>query len=668
MKKKLYGIAAALGLSVLSLAAGTQAEEADLTLMDQEGVKISLDGSYEEVSTQIHFQVIVENNTESNITVLYTGDVNDWSISSRYLGNASEIKAGTKAKGYLWFDRDDIDVATGDEIHSMQLDFTVKNKDDNSELFTVSTEDLGLDLQGGTITITGSAQDTAADAEEDASEDPFVLVDRDNVKISLAGTCRDVSTQAQADVIVENNTDSHLDILFTGSVNGWSINSCYLGGASDIKPHTKAKGYLWFTKEDIDVTDVSELTQMALEFTVKDKSNGNSELFTETLDPIDFTVEDGQIVLSGAGDAQDGSFAAAADGAENTEDTEAAEDAAGTSEDTANAEAEGTAYTAEEIEAALQGSWTLMEVNQFVFSDGTVDIKKNGEVVLTGTYSVNTNEEEIKAGFTASNGNVSVGLPYTTDGGVLTLFNDGGEALIKDGDASLTSAGGDGSFAAAAADSENKGLTLDPASFETLQNGSSGDAVVTLQKNLQAVGCLKGSADGAYGPGTEGAVKLFQETAGLEQTGIADGETQARRYEKQALLFDFTNADSSGVDTVDEPLASWYKDASGRATLFVLLEIKASTNGTLETKDLNLGDIYVGKNEKLGFLDVIIGKDPSGIVMFRYWPAEHKAIMGTAETEMTAAELAPQQVEKGILDSFEQAPISDIMKVVNAIS
>ena len=64
MKKKLYGIAAALGLSVLSLAAGTQAEEADLTLMDQEGVKISLDGSYEEVSTQIHFQVIVENNTE----------------------------------------------------------------------------------------------------------------------------------------------------------------------------------------------------------------------------------------------------------------------------------------------------------------------------------------------------------------------------------------------------------------------------------------------------------------------------------------------------------------------------------------------------------------------------------------------------------------------------
>ncbi|MCR5161513.1 MAG: hypothetical protein K6C06_07060, partial [Lachnospiraceae bacterium] len=502
MRKKMFAMAAALCLSVLTLAAGVQAEEADMTLVDQDGVKVCLDGTYDEASTQIKFKVIVENNTETDISVLYTGDVNDWSIGSCYLGNASEIKAGTKAKGYLWFNREDIDVASGEDIHSMQLDFTVKKKEDYTDLFTASTEDLGLELQGGKITITGSAEDAAADTAEDTADDALVLVNRDNVKISLAGTCRDVSTQAQIDVIIENNTDTSLDILYTGNVNGWSINSCYLGDASDIKPHTKAKGYIWFTKEDIDITDASELTQMTLEFTVRDRANGRSDLFTEALDPIDFTVEDGQIVLYAVSDAQSGSFG---DAAQNTEDAGAAEDTSGISEDTADAEAEGTVYTAEEIDAALQGSWTLMEVNQFVFTDDTVVIKKNGEVVLTGTYSVNTDEEEIKCGFVSSNGTVGVGLPYTTEDGVLAIYNDGGEALIKDGDASLASAGSDGDFASAAADTDTAAdteeLTLDPASFETLQNGSSGDAVVTLQKNLQAAGCLKGTADGAYGPG-----------------------------------------------------------------------------------------------------------------------------------------------------------------------
>ncbi|MBR5345890.1 MAG: peptidoglycan-binding protein [Clostridia bacterium] len=53
-----------------------------------------------------------------------------------------------------------------------------------------------------------------------------------------------------------------------------------------------------------------------------------------------------------------------------------------------------------------------------------------------------------------------------------------------------------------------------------LRNGSSGDEVVTLQKQLISLGYLLSSADGKFGPATLNAVKAFQQVNGL----TADGE------------------------------------------------------------------------------------------------------------------------------------------------
>ena len=50
-----------------------------------------------------------------------------------------------------------------------------------------------------------------------------------------------------------------------------------------------------------------------------------------------------------------------------------------------------------------------------------------------------------------------------------------------------------------------------------LRSGSNGPAVVTLQKRLQELGYNPGSADGAFGPGTEEALIQFQQEPAHDQ-------------------------------------------------------------------------------------------------------------------------------------------------------
>ena len=58
--------------------------------------------------------------------------------------------------------------------------------------------------------------------------------------------------------------------------------------------------------------------------------------------------------------------------------------------------------------------------------------------------------------------------------------------------------------------------------WEDLRSGSSGDRVSALQQALNDLKYLEGGVDGAFGPGTEGAVKEFQKSQGLAQTGVVD--------------------------------------------------------------------------------------------------------------------------------------------------
>ena len=68
------------------------------------------------------------------------------------------------------------------------------------------------------------------------------------------------------------------------------------------------------------------------------------------------------------------------------------------------------------------------------------------------------------------------------------------------------------------------------AEYVELQNGSTGDEVAQLQQMLVNLGYLSGGVDGIFGGNTASAIEAFQQSAGLEATGVADANTQAALY------------------------------------------------------------------------------------------------------------------------------------------
>lgn len=66
--------------------------------------------------------------------------------------------------------------------------------------------------------------------------------------------------------------------------------------------------------------------------------------------------------------------------------------------------------------------------------------------------------------------------------------------------------------------------------YEELKNRSQGEAVRRLQARLIELGLLSGEPDGVYGKYTAQAVSAYQQSQGLEATGVADHDTQARLF------------------------------------------------------------------------------------------------------------------------------------------
>ena len=66
--------------------------------------------------------------------------------------------------------------------------------------------------------------------------------------------------------------------------------------------------------------------------------------------------------------------------------------------------------------------------------------------------------------------------------------------------------------------------------YNTLSRGDVSDEVLDMQNRLYELGWLLGDRDGNFGTQTQTAVKMFQQAAGLEVTGIADNATLTALY------------------------------------------------------------------------------------------------------------------------------------------
>lgn len=86
--------------------------------------------------------------------------------------------------------------------------------------------------------------------------------------------------------------------------------------------------------------------------------------------------------------------------------------------------------SAEEIEEQLQGTWTLPG-GAFTFDAGSISVDA-GTAVMNGSYTVNTAAATIDAELQATDGIVTINMPYTYENGTLTVFNNNGTALVKE--------------------------------------------------------------------------------------------------------------------------------------------------------------------------------------------------------------------------------------------
>ena len=77
----------------------------------------------------------------------------------------------------------------------------------------------------------------------------------------------------------------------------------------------------------------------------------------------------------------------------------------------------------------------------------------------------------------------------------------------------------------------------DPRASGTLQYGSSGEAVKTLQRELRETYYYAGTIDGVFGSDVNRAVKAFQSSAGLTVDGKAGGATMDALYKRKAAIF-----------------------------------------------------------------------------------------------------------------------------------
>lgn len=84
--------------------------------------------------------------------------------------------------------------------------------------------------------------------------------------------------------------------------------------------------------------------------------------------------------------------------------------------------------------------------------------------------------------------------------------------------------------------------------YATLAKGDSGDTVKEMQVRLWELGYLDDDRDGKFGSNTQTAVKLFQQTAGLEVTGVADNATLELLYSNDAPM-----TDKARITPVPEP-------------------------------------------------------------------------------------------------------------------
>ena len=85
--------------------------------------------------------------------------------------------------------------------------------------------------------------------------------------------------------------------------------------------------------------------------------------------------------------------------------------------------------------------------------------------------------------------------------------------------------------------------------YATLSKGDKSEDVQKMQERLWELGFLDDDRDGNFGSNTQTAVKLFQQAAGLDVTGVADNATLTLLYSADAPMTENANITPAPAET-----------------------------------------------------------------------------------------------------------------------
>ena len=89
------------------------------------------------------------------------------------------------------------------------------------------------------------------------------------------------------------------------------------------------------------------------------------------------------------------------------------------------------------------------------------------------------------------------------------------------------------------------------ATYQNLNVGDSGEAVLNLQRRLVELGYASGTPNGDYGQATINAVAFYQQCNGMEADGLATAWLQSVLFSDQALTYEQSQQGSEGFDRAD---------------------------------------------------------------------------------------------------------------------
>lgn len=244
------------------------------TIFDQDGITVSVTGITEDSLFGPELNLLIENNSEKNITVqARKSAINGYMISSTM---SSDVASGKKANDTLSFSSSELETCGIDTIANIEFSLHIFDPDTFDTLYDSDLIKLNTNMAEGFSQTYDNSGET--------------LYDENGIKIVYKGLSTDGSILGPEVIFyAENNTDQVITIQARDtSVNGFMIDPSL---STEITPGNRAVSGMTFLSSQLEENNIADFETVETSFHIFD-DNYNTIVDTA---PIVITIQSNEI-------------------------------------------------------------------------------------------------------------------------------------------------------------------------------------------------------------------------------------------------------------------------------------------------------------------------------------------------------------------------------------